>query len=70
LLGKEIDDIKNFKKKNYSSFKKLTSFDKLTLFIKPRIFIISKINPSIDLYWYVTCLKKNLQPSISINNTD
>ncbi len=51
-------------------FRGLSSFDKFLLFIKPRIFTVSKVNPSTDLYWYVTCLRKNRQPTISINNTD
>jgi hypothetical protein len=50
--------------------KNLSSYDKFLLFIRPRIFTVSKANSSIDLYWYVTCLHKNKQPTISINNTD
>ena len=50
--------------------KKLSSYDKFMLFIRPRVFIISKFNSSVDLYWYITCLRKNKQPSISVNNTD
>ena len=70
LLGREIENIKSFKKVNYSALKSLSSYEKFLLFIRPRIFIVSKANSSIDLYWYVTCLHKNRQPTISINNTD
>jgi hypothetical protein len=70
LLGKEIDNMKSFKKVNYSALKSLSSYEKFLLFIRPRIFIVSKANSSIDLYWYVTCLHKNRQPTISINITD
>ena len=70
ILGKEIDNMKSFKKVNYSALQSLSSYEKFLLFIRPRIFIVSKANSSIDLYWYVTCLHKNRQPTISINNTD
>jgi hypothetical protein len=70
LLGHEIDNMKSFKKINYSALKSLTSYEQFLLFIRPRIFIVSKANSSIDLYWYVTCLHKNRQPTVSINNTD
>lgn len=62
--------MKYFKAHNYSMLKNLTSYERFLLFIRPRIFIVSKSNPSVDLYWYVTCLHKNKKPSISINNTD
>jgi hypothetical protein len=39
------------------------------MLIRPRIFVISRSNFSVDLYWYVTCMHKNKQPTISINNT-
>jgi len=62
--------MKNFKARNYSMLKGLTSYERFLLFIRPRVFIVSKSNPSIDLYWYVTCLHKNKKATISINNTD
>lgn len=62
--------MKDFKNRNHSLFKHLSFYDRFLLFIRPRIFIVSKNNPSIDLYWYVTCLHKNKQATISINNTD
>lgn len=62
--------MKDFKARYYSMLKNLTSYERFLLFIRPRVFIVSKSNPSVDLYWYVTCLHKNKKPSISINNTD
>ena len=62
--------MRDFKARNYSMLKNLTSYERFLLFIRPRVFIVSKSNPSVDLYWYVTCLHKNKKPSISINNTD
>jgi hypothetical protein len=68
-FGRDIQNLRDFKKAN-SQLKGLSSYDKFLLFIKPRAFFISKINPTYDLYWYVTCLRKNKQPTISINNTE
>lgn len=70
LLGREVQSMRVFNARNYSMLKNLTPYEKFLLFIRPRIFIVSKSNPSVDLYWYVTCLHKNSKPSISINNTD
>ncbi len=70
VIGRNVGSMRLYKRKHYSLVKTLSDYDRFLLFIRPRVFIISKANSNIDLYWYVTCLHRNKQPSLSINNTD